>query len=86
MVSAWMIRKTNRVLALILKTWCKTQKQTAMPKETIPKEANHECDSHKLFWHLLPGLETCSQTSSIKVVNLICKNLKMQSFGLCKNC
>jgi hypothetical protein len=72
-----MIRETNRVLASIHRTWCKTQKQTTMPKETLPKETNHECDSRKYFWHLLPRLETCSQTSSIKVVNLICKNLEM---------
>jgi hypothetical protein len=61
-------------------------KNTTMPKETLPKETNHECDSCKFFWHLFLGFEACSQTSSIKVVNLICKNLEMESFGLCKNC
>jgi hypothetical protein len=26
------------VIAMIHKTWCKTPKQTIMPKETLPKE------------------------------------------------
>jgi hypothetical protein len=86
MASAWVIGETNIILALICKTWCKTQKQTTMPKETFPKETDHECDNCKFFWHFLLQLETCFQTSLIKVANVICKNLEMRSSELCKNC
>jgi len=37
----------EKVLALIHKTWFKTQKHTTMPKETFLKETNHEYDIHK---------------------------------------
>jgi hypothetical protein len=86
MVSAWVIGETNIILALIRKTWCKTQKQTTMPKETFPKETDHEFDNCNFFWHFLPQLETCFQTSLIEVANLICKKLEMRSSDLCKNC
>jgi hypothetical protein len=62
------------VIVLINRTWCKTQKQTIMPKETFPKEIDHECDIHKKIRHLFLGHETCSQTSLIKAANLTCKN------------
>ncbi len=55
-----------------------------MPKKTLPKEIDHECDTHNFFWHFLLGHETGSQTNSIKVVNLTCKYLEVKNYGLRK--
>ncbi len=74
-----MIRETYNegIIAMIHITWCKTHKQTIMLEETFPKEIDHECDTHKSFWHLLIGHETWPQTNSIIATNPTCKKLEM---------
>jgi hypothetical protein len=54
-----MIGKTynEKVLALIHKTWFKKQKHTTMPKETFPKETDHECDIRKNFGIFFLGMK-----------------------------
>ncbi len=74
------------IFALIHKTWYKTQKQITMPEEMLLKEIDHECNTCKKFWHVLPGHEICSQTNSIKAGNFTYKKLEMWSSRLCKNC